>query len=211
VRRGMGRLVQFDEASRGYPIRALLPPRAAKKPRSYTWRVGVHRNQGSRPWCVDYGWCHEFNARPVVIAEEALPAPGVIYNRCKDIDGFGRDVEGTSVLAGAKVARELGHLDEFRWAFSLDDLIDAVAFHGPAVMGTNWLEGMMEPQGAGGYIHATGDVVGGHCYLVNGVSLGAKAFRIWQSWDWSTALISFSDMDKLLHDQGEACIPVRRR
>ncbi len=64
-------------------------------------------------------------------------------------------------------------------------------------------------------IHVGGNLAGGHAILVNGVNIKNKLFRLHNSWGnhWGNngeARISFADMDRLLHERGEACIPMRR-
>ena len=70
------------------------------------------------------------------------------------------------------------------------------------------MEGMTDTDERG-YIHATGDVVGGHCILCRGVNGREKYFLLRNSWgkNWGVngdCKISFDDMKKLLADDGEA-------
>jgi hypothetical protein len=53
--------------------------------------------------------------------------------------------EGTSVVAGGEVCRELDLITEYRWANTIDDLVLAVGCHGPAVIGIEWRDSMYEP------------------------------------------------------------------
>lgn len=210
--RTFDRKVEFDERSRQFPIRELV---AAKSPRSYTWRCEAWNDQGREGACVGFAWSHELAARPKVRPTSAAEAMS-IYRRAQQIDQWsGEDYDGTSVIAGAKVVRERGGLDTYRWAFDLNDLILAVGYKGPAVLGTNWYEGMFEPA-RDGYLKVTGERVGGHAILCNSVSIKSRSFVLHNSWgkDWGnngTARITFDDMARLLREQGEACIPVVRK
>jgi hypothetical protein len=154
-------------------------------------------------------------ARPVVISGVTEAEALKIYHLAQQLDDTpGTNYEGTSVLAGAKAVTQLGFLAEYRWGFNLDDMILTIGYHGPVVLGLNWRSGMMDtdPQGL---IHATGPVEGGHCVLADSVSVTKRLISGPNSWGplwghdgrWS---ISFDDMDLLLHDQGEQCVPVRR-
>lgn len=214
----LGRVEQFDERSRGYQIAPLV---RRLEPRSYTWRV-LSRLAQEGPRCVGYGWVQELMARPLV-AEIADPGALAkrIYAEAQRIDEWeGEDYGGTSVLAGAKIASGLGHFAEYRWAgagsgSALEDLALAVGHKGPAVIGVNWYWDMFEP-GSDGFIHPAGDIAGGHAILAHGVSRRLKHFRLHNSWGpgWGEdggCYISFADMDRLLHEQGEACIPIGRR
>jgi hypothetical protein len=210
---GLGRLPQFDQRSRSYPIRALLAPRQ-QKPRSYTWACGMWLDQGQTPECVGHAWAHENAAKPKVRAtDEALAH--ALYRQAQTLDQWpGVDYEGTSVLAGAKAMAARSLLLEYRWAFGLDDLILAVSHHGPAVLGINWRDGMWDTDDSG-YVHASGSVVGGHAILCRAVSLPRQALLLHNSWGrtWGVngcAWLSFTDAASLLADDGEACVPVRR-
>ena len=210
----LGRLIEFDERSRSFPIRATWPP--GKQPRSYTWSCAFHLDQGSTSSCVGHAWAHEVAARPAVDSVDSALAMR-LYHRAQQLDpwpGAEPDYYGTSILAGAKATQEEGRIGEYRWAFGLLDLILAVGYRGPAVVGVNWYEGMFFPD-RDSVISPTGRLAGGHAILVNGVSVTKDLFRIHNSWgsNWGTggdAFITFDDMDRLLHEDGEACIPVQR-
>ena len=205
------RIIKFDERSRSFPVRAV----AAKKPRSYTWSCKTTLDQGTEGACVGFAWAHELNARPKVHNVSAEFARIEIYNAAKRIDEWeGESYDGTSVLAGAKVVKGLGYIPEYRWGFGVEDLILAVGTVGPAVLGVNWYMGMFQPNN-NGLITPSGALLGGHAILCNGVSLKKELFRLHNSWGSSWGFggecyISFSDMERLLKEDGEACFPVIR-
>jgi hypothetical protein len=221
----LDRLVQFDPRSRSFPIRALV----ADKPfRSYTWSVGAHLNQGAEGACVGFAFAHELNARPMVTPTDNRSAREAIYWESQKIDewpgGSYPDAspryEGTSILAGAKVCQNLGHFAEYRWAFSLNDLLLAIGYAGPAVLGINWYSGMFGPDSEG-RIRPTGSIQGGHAILANRVAIKTSTRMVPQVWLWNSwgpgwgmngaCWLTFEDLDRLLHENGEACIPVMRR
>jgi hypothetical protein len=215
------RIVQFDERSRSFPVRATID--AALKPRSYTWRCDTHLDQGPDGACVGFSMTHELSARPVCIEDRTAQfAKEQVYWEAQKIDawdggsypGANPQYEGTSVLAGVKMLRKLGFIEEYRWAFGLNDLIMAVGYKGPAVLGLAWYEGMFDVLPCG-HIHVTGQAVGGHAILCKGVSVTKRTFTLHNSWGpgWGNggdALISWDEMDRLLHEQGEAVIPTVR-
>lgn len=212
--RRLDRLVQFDERSRAFPVRALVE---MKKPRGYTWQCPVNLDQGSEGACVGFAWAHELAARPSRVTVTNEIARNRIYREAQKIDEWpGEAYEGTSVLAGAKVVKQLGGIEEYRWAFGLEDLILAVGYAGPAVLGVNWYTGMFDAD-RNGYVNVAGNVAGGHAILCHGVNVKSKFFWLFNSWgaSWGIlggrAKITFDDMDRLLHEQGEACIPVGRK
>lgn len=215
----LDRVQQFDERSRGYPIRATIDPGA--DPRSYTWRCDTWIDQGTEGSCVGHACAHEIIARPKVLAADHALARH-IYHEAQKIDpwpggsypGADPQYEGTSVLAGVKMLKSMGYVEEYRWAFGLEDLVLAVGYRGPAILGLNWYEGMFEPWSCG-HLHASGYLAGGHAILCKGVSVTKRTFTLHNSWgkawgDGGDALITWDEMDRLLHEQGEAVIPLRR-
>lgn len=213
------RIRQFDERSRAYPITAVI---SATKPRSYTWSCGKHLDQKSEGACVGFCFTHELIARPSVVTGVDEKFARDVYFESQKIDewpggaypGAKPFYEGTSVLAGVKTVQKLGYIKEYRWAFGLDDLIMAVGYKGPAVIGVDWYEGMLDSDDQG-FIRPTGEFVGGHCTLVKGVNVTKRYFIIHNSWgdDWGVGgdcYITFEDMDYLLRSGGEACIPLSR-
>jgi hypothetical protein len=210
--RTLDRRPSFDERSRGFPIRALNDGLAI---RSYTWSCRGVLDQGPNGACVGYGWSGELLARPVIVDGINNDSAFRLYRAAQQVDEWEGDAyEGTSVLAGAKVVRAAGFLGEYRWAFNLDDVLVTLGHHGPVVIGVGWRSGMWDTDGDG-YVHATGDVVGGHCVFLRGISTLHRAVLVQNSWgiEWGIngcALLSWDDLGVLLDDQGEACIPVHR-
>lgn len=215
------RIVKFDDRSRLYPARTL--ELGAKKPRSYKWACDHWLDQGQEGACVGFAVTHELLAKPSIVkgldakfaiekiyweAQKTDEWPGGAYPGAKPV------YEGTSVLDGVKAAQKLGYIREYRWAFGLEDLVLAVGYLGPAVLGLNWYEGMFDVESCG-YIHVNGRIAGGHAILCNGVDVKRKTFNLHNSWgpSWGVggdATISWTDMDRLLKEDGEACIPTSR-
>lgn len=220
----LDRLPEFDEQSREYPVRALLTS-DQQQPRGYTWSVNHWFDQGSDGACVGFAGAHELVARP---SEVQLPREGNafakedLYWEAQKIDpwaggaypGASPFYEGTSILAGQKVLQRLGYIEEYRWAFGVEDLALAVGYKGPAIIGVPWYQGMFKVHSCG-FIHVTGSQAGGHAVVVHSVDADDHYFRIWNSWgrDWGnegTAKVSFEEMAKLLASWGEAVIPITR-
>lgn len=209
----LDRLPQFDKRSRNYPIRTLVP----KKPRGYTWSVNAWLDQGREGACVGFAWAHELVARPAIVPNVTeLFARNAIYKEAQKIDEWaGEDYEGTSVLAGVKVIQRYGFIKEYRWAFGLEDLILALGYAGPAVLGVNWYAGMGQAD-SDGFISPTGSLRGGHAILAKAVNVKQEFVTLHNSWgaDWGlngTAKIRFADLDRLLREDGEACVVMGRK
>lgn len=232
--RTFDREVRFDERSRNFPITAGLTDYPL---RGYTWSCDAYNDQGREGACVGFAWSHDLNARPYVVPADATVATA-IYKRAQQIDEWaGEAYEGTSVLAGAKATKERlnatsqSYLEEYRWAFGTNDLLLALGYKGPAVIGVNWYTGMFDTDAAG-YIRKTGSLAGGHAVLARGFAPiyldknGPRNYSnldkqksfvlIRNSWGktWGSngdCKITIADLDALLREGGDACVPVLRR
>lgn len=171
-------------------------------------------NQLNTPQCVGYSWAHWIEDGPV--PHDGIPPiikPYDIYYNAQKIDEWpGENYAGTSVRAAAKYLKNIGAISSYYWAFDLNTLIKTVMELGPVVVGTNWYYNMFYPSSTG-IIKASGRNAGGHAYVINGVDTKTKLFRIKNSWgkNWGDnghAYISFTDMSKLIKENGEICIAV---
>lgn len=202
----------FDPRSRQFRASDVLPG----KPRSYTWAVGKWLDQGSEGACVGFAWAHELAAKPKPVPRVDDAYARSIYNEARTVDAWpGEAYEGTSVIAGAKVAKRYGYYAEYRWCFSAYEIGLAVGHEGPVVLGVDWFEGMFEPN-ARGFIEPSGLLAGGHAIVCHGVNWKAGYFKVHNSWgkSWGEngeAKISFADMQFLMDNLGEACVPMGRR
>jgi hypothetical protein len=184
-------------------------------------------DQGAEGACVGFGWTGEALASPIRVNLQRVKAdvPRTpdsfarwVYRSAQEIDEWpGKDYEGTSVLAGAKVMNGVGLLKEYRWAFNIEEVTQAVCRRGPVVIGIPWYSGMYDAPA--GILTPSGYLVGGHCLLVVGYRVGhfngEDAFILQNSWgpDWGInglAYIRKSDLANLLLDMGEACSPTMR-
>jgi hypothetical protein len=234
IERTLDRLVEFDEKSRLY----LAVDGIEENPfRSYTWACDQYNDQGHEGACVGFAWSHELSARPkVYIADASVAAK--IYYRARMIDQWeGEDYDGTSVLAGIKATMEIAGYNgqplygEYRWAFGIQDVARTLGYRGPVVLGINWHYSMYTPD-ENNFISPTGQAIGGHAILANGikivklyadkpatwdnVDLDKSYVRLHNSWginygDGGDCYITLRDLDSLLQADGEACIPVLRR
>lgn len=247
----LDRIPQFDDRSRQYRIRRMMvagEPLEKCSLRSRSWGINVWLDQGQEGRCVEFAICHDLLARPTQVAQEPLveqilqtkgiywPAqqedqwPGGSYPGADPIE------EGTSVLAGMKVAARLGFYGEYRWATTLAGALLALGHVGPLILGVNWYSGCYDAD-ADGWIHVTGELEGGHAILAPAVKLvwlekppagtshdAAVAqyldrqkshIVLHNSWgpSWGVngrAKLSVADFDRLRIEQGEVCIATQR-
>lgn len=221
----MGRLYHRDERDDDYPVSTLLAsmPRSTETKR-FWFSDGWWGDQGHTPHCVAYSWAHFIHDGPKVgtIYRDKSPIVDTrtLYCEAKKRDPWPGDCDtplydGTSVRAGAKVLKDWGHIAEYRWAKSAAEVISTLLVQGPVIAGTWWRYDMFFPNSEG-IIKITGHNVGGHAYVINGVNLETGFFRIKNSWGtrWGRgghALISIEDMDSLIKNFGEVCVPLQKR
>lgn len=199
---------RFDERSREY--RATV---GEEEIRSWWWDCKPRLDQGNDGACVGFGFTHSIDAAPLTKNYRESFAFN-LYNKAKTLDEWlGENYEGTSVLAGAKAALSLRSIKSYEWCFSVDEIAKVIAWRQPVVIGTNWYEGMMDVD-AGGFIHPTGSVVGGHCVCIRGIVMGnSPYFVIRNSWgrSWGVngdCFLAWSDMNRLMGEWAEACVPI---
>jgi hypothetical protein len=238
----LGRIEAFDERSRAYPVSDVLRetamPTTAKAWPMYTWN-----DQGQEGACVGFAWANEVNAVPerhglaneyarrIYWAAQKIDWwPGGAYPDRKPDEPY---YEGTSVLAGAQVIRGLGYMQEFRWAFSLEEACAAIVQEGPVVFGMPWHFSMYSP-GEQHEVKPDGRIVGGHAILGRGFyPAGARVWnpltqrymkfpyavvRLRNSWGryWKGSMngdcfVSVDNLRELLRQRGETCVPVGRK
>lgn len=222
----LDRLPEFDDRSRRYGICAALPPHQSQKPVSKRWSIPYGSpvlDQGQQGACTGFGVTNDLRFYPVAVRGLTDTfARETIYWGAQRIDvwpggsypGATPTYEGSSVLAAVRTAADLGYYGEYRWAFSEPEMALGVGHLGPVIIGVNWYEGMMRPDNTG-YLHVTGDTVGGHCILVIGLSVHYGYYVVYNSWGpaWGAnglAKISRADMARLLAEKGECCLVTDR-
>ena len=223
---GLGRLAAPDSRDENFLARELFRPENIER-RYRSWAAHVSSlYQASRPHCVAFSWMHflvdapqthkvvESNpgsASVVIRGTNQMINTEAFYNDCQLNDEWpGENYNGTSVRAGAKILKALTLISEYRWAFTIEDMINCVLTQGPVIVGTNWYRGMSIPNEKH-FISPSGSLDGGHAYKVDGVNIPSERFRIKNSWSssWGNrgfAFIKFDDMERLINEDGEACI-----
>jgi hypothetical protein len=211
-----GRVESPDERDKLYNVEDVIPDHIPPIRKKFWWDNAWWGNQRNTSHCVAYSWNHWVEDGPVI--QDTLPNrnkplinPEEFYRVCREIDSFaGTNYKGTSVRAGAKLLKHVGVIREYRWAFTAHSIAKTVLSLGPMVVGTKWYAGMEKPNHKGA-MTIKGRLRGGHAYIVNGVDMDYKFFRIKNSWgkrwgDMGHGYIKFKDMQRLLTEGGDACI-----
>lgn len=211
----LGRIPVFDEKSRKYSISRLVPDQTLKD--KYWVRVNPILNQREASACVGFSWCHWLGNDPEPLASVTDEDGFQTYRLAQTLDDIpGVNYDGTSVIAGAKAMLQKfpDVFSGYHWAFGLQELLLALSCVGPVVLGINWYAGMFTPDQ--GRLHMTGAVVGGHAILAVGLDLTLRRVYLLNSWgsEWGsagTAWVTFDDVERLLREQGEACVPTGKK
>lgn len=214
-----GLILSSDPRDKEFQFSDLLVDRPIIKSK-YWWSDGWWGNQRSTPQCVAYSWVHLLEDGPVIqngIPNREIPivAPAQFYAACKEVDGLKKGLDGTTMHAGAKIAKQYGLITEYRWANTIEEIVDALLIFGPVIAATYWYSEMNHANKTKQIIKS-GKNLGGHAYILNGVDTDAKTFRLKNSYgkawgDNGYATVSFKTFEALLKEGGTVCVPFERK
>ncbi len=216
----LGRVVEHDERSREFPARV-----SAAKPKTVLWsHEAPVLDQKDLGGCTGFALAQWLNTNyaqtelgdaghrtAYLIEDQAIE----LYSAATKLDSipgsYKPDDTGSSGLAVCKAGRKLGYLSAYHHAFGFDALLLALQ-HSPVIVGTEWTRGMFDPDHSG-VIRPTGDVEGGHEYLILGGDMERQRLTILNSWadSWGVhgrAYISFTDFRTLLANHGDVTVPI---
>jgi hypothetical protein len=233
----LDRLVHFDERSRNYSVARL---ELDEEIQQILWPLPrrLFVNQGQEGACVSAGFGHDTATLPIQTSQLTMPWlkeavywvtqyndpwPGGAYPGAKP------QYDGTSVLSGAQTMQGYGFFESYHWAFSIDQFVQSLQL-GSNVLGLVWLDSMFDARPSG-LLEVSGKVAGGHCVCCRGIlvpgdpgfprylddeKLQEPVAAIPQSWglDYGQrgeVYIKLSDLEGLLKQDGECCVPVNRK
>lgn len=206
---------RFNSESLNYRIRTLAAevgdPLVG---RNRVWKRNIWLDQGREGACTGFGLSHVLGTTPRRRTNVDNAFAQQRYYRARFFDEWaGENYDGSSVLGAMEGAKADGMVKSYHWATSLAEIVYAVSWKGPVEIGVNWYSGMFNPD-FNGFLKPTGQIEGGHALCIGGINFAQRFFVLYNSWgkDWGlagNALLSFDDMDRLLHEQGEAALPLK--
>lgn len=213
--RSLGRtIIDHNEANRLYPTRGTAYDPSIPLGDKVHRRIGA-MDQGSTSQCVAYTGKGMLNTAPfsnVVaydIREDYDEAQWYRWAQNRDEwPGREPDYYGTSARGLCRGLRRHGVINSFRWCFGIDDVLHTLHQWGPVGIGGNWLTGM-DAVSEEGVVSYSGEVRGGHEWEAFGLDVSSEQVVAMNSWgetwgDRGRFYISFSDLDLLLQDGGDA-------
>jgi hypothetical protein len=135
-----------------------------------------------------------------------------LYGLATQLDGFDGtyppDDTGSTGLAVAKAAQQLGLIASYSHAFGLDHALHALVL-APVIIGVNWYDSFDKPDPHGYVDIASGaHVRGGHEFELIGLDVDRQRVQAVNSWGtgWSVRghfEFSFNTFDRLLQEDGD--------
>jgi hypothetical protein len=206
---------RFDTRSLGHKVSLAY---ALERPlRARIWKRTVWLDQGSEGACVGFSCAHEMALTPRRWSPEYTEQMArVLYREAQKRDQWaGESYEGSSVLGGMQALKDRGEIKSYRWCTTVEEVLWAVSYIGPVVIGVNWYAGMFAPD-ANGHLHTKGRLAGGHAIVIGGIDPKNERVLLYNSWGkgWGkdgAAWLSFAELDRLLHEDGEFAVPLKTR
>lgn len=206
VRHALGRTVEHDPTSKQFQHFAATKPLVKK-----TTRWAIHApvlDQGQLGSCTGNAMAQWLNTDYAKQARYLTEADAVhLYSLATSLDDspgrYPPTDTGSSGNAVAKAARKLGYISAYTWTFSLNGFLAALQTQ-PVIVGTAFYAGMEDPN-SHGIVRPTGDLEGGHEYLICGVDYGTNQLEFVNSWgdQWGIrghAYLTIDDFAHLLTD-----------
>lgn len=212
---GMGRKPSpFDK--RDYKLESYIPNLKAlqtimDEKLSKKWEfIGNPLNQEDTPHCVGFSTAN-FGINLPVNSPYTNEDGHNFYYLCKIVDGEPGEENGSYIRSAGKVLKDVGRVDAYAFAFSMDAIKWWLINKGPMMAGIIWTMGMMFPD-EDNIIHPEGQIVGGHAILLNEWTED-DYIGIQNSWGdkWGIngkAYISAKDFEILFNYDGEVMTTV---
>lgn len=220
----LGRRYSPDTRDLQFMVARRLGPAGTPLPSQKTWGIKpTALDQGETGSCVGHAWANFLRATPIQTNAGIDQLRWDIYDQATQLDEWDdndNDVDrqfGTSIRAGAEAVTNMGRLKSYLWAFDLQSALEWVLTMGPIVLGTNWYSSFFRPDDEAIIkITPTARIEGGHAYLWRGANTRRALALCSNSWgdEWGKSgefYLSFRDMERLIHEDGEGCTAVESR
>lgn len=218
----LGRHVEHDERSLEHAVENLVSE--LLPPRSVSWRRwSPILDQGDIGSCTGNALtgllaCEPFCAAPGAAAIYGESFAVSLYSHATEIDDipgeYPPEDTGSSGLAVCKVAKRMGLIGSYHHALSVNGLLHALQVQ-PVIVGVPWFEGFDKPDDRG-IVRPTGQIRGGHEFLIRGYQHGhdeADSYLLADnSWGDSWGIkgqfwFSVADWRTLAANQADVTIP----
>lgn len=227
----LGRIVEHDPRSRNFPAQ----PRKLIRPKSRLHKIlPPALSQGDIGSCVGHTaaqWLNcaiaGVNRRRGTLVTPRRVAPRfnkgtylddddarALYHAATGLDDtpgeWTPDDTGSSGLGGAKALQRYWFIDSYTHVFDFPTLCSVMLIQ-PVMAGINWYSDMFDPD-KDGVVHVGGELAGGHEILLIGIDFANKRIRMRNHWtpQWGKkgdCFISFADMERLMHEEGDITVP----
>ena len=214
----LGRQMVHDPRSRAFPAVTTIDRSKWKTKTIRIYDPWVNPNQ-CHGECTGCAKAMEFNAVGNRIKGQILDMDNAhnFYHFATIFDPFDGEWPpidtGSSGLAAAKAAQQLGFGGEYRHVFNgADGVVELIQQNRVVNIGTWWYQGMMRPNPQTGIIEPTGHSVGGHQYIARGYN-ATKDTVLLRCW-WGVIRdmrIKREHLNELLMDDGDAHIQDQRQ
>jgi len=210
-----GRWFSPDERDKDYPLREVLPE-TVDRPRYQYWYSSGVLDQRNTPRCVGFSGKGLLTDGPVRNLSPITPE--ALYFGAQDNDEwYGNNYDGTSVRGLMKYLYQLGYITEYRWAQTIDDILDHLAVRGPVLAGTDWTNSMFYPDSQGFLRPDDSETDSGHAWELRGANFEREDLRMKNTWGYGwgkngMAWITAEALEYLIFERnGEAAIVVERK
>lgn len=212
----LGRHIEHDPRSRAYGIVSF--EMTVLKPVLHFLHGGI-LNQGDLGSCTGNACAGAINSDPVHKPhKKTLKEPDALalYAMASVLDEFAGsyppDDTGSSGLAVAKAAKQRGYISAYHHAFGINDALKALQLL-PVITGVEWYEGFDEPD-LSGMVYPTGEVRGGHEFLVVGYDPASDRVAAVNSWgrEWGHKgrfYFTSKVWGQLLENEGDVTVLIR--
>jgi hypothetical protein len=214
----LGRAIVHDPASRRFPLRATVDRSTwhTKTIRIYDPVPNPNQTIGNCTGCAKAMQLNSLGNRKSGVVLR-MPDANRIYSLATTLDPWPGswtapewDDTGSSGLAAAKAAQQLGIGGEYRWLFGgADEVVQAVMDGHVVNIGSYWYDVMFD-QDSAGFIAPGGSVAGGHEWTVRGY-VEPKDALVGRCW-WGLFrdfYIKREHLNDLLHQDGDAHVQTR--